>query len=56
MRLFAENLNGPGVAQNKMKQMEQPLKRRCSPSNGVGETNAEKERLKIWLKNYLLGD
>ena len=45
-----------GVAQNKIKQMEQPLKSGCYPSNGVGQTNAEKERLKIWLRNYLLGD
>jgi len=48
-------LNGSGVAQSKVKQMEQPLKSGCYPSNGVGQTDAEKERLKIWLKNYLLG-
>jgi len=48
-------LNGCGVAQNRIKQMEQPLKSGGYPSNGVGKTNAEKERLNIWLKNYLLG-
>ncbi len=37
-------VDGSGVAQNKMNQMEQPLKSGCYPSNGVGQTNAEKER------------
>ena len=48
-------LNGSGVAQNKIKQMEQPLKSGCYPSKVVAQGDAEKERLNIWLKNYLLG-
>jgi hypothetical protein len=47
---------GPGIAQNKIKQVEQPLKSGCYPPNGVGKANAEKERLNIWLRNYSLGD
>ena len=29
-------VDGSGVAQNKIKRMEQPLKNGCYPSNGVG--------------------
>jgi hypothetical protein len=47
-------LTGSGVAQDKIKQVEQPLKSGGSPSNGVGKTNAEKERLSIWRRNCLL--
>jgi len=47
-------LNGPAIAQDEFRQVEHPLKSACYPSNGVGQTNAEKERLNTWLRNYLL--